>query len=496
MSKPKYLLFRLAIAAGLLLGALLLAQTVVSYRFVAQSLLRQEAVREAERRIRSIGRAARLTGMREAATLTPVLHELVHEAPNHIAWIRILDAQGKVVAESEKVEGAPVYKAEDFRTVAAPGHQPAELESKSGPVLIVVTPLRMGAPDFARPPDDPAGQIAAEMFEAPRDVPEVDGRGRGGRGGRGGRNVQFAEIAIYLDGVSTNFGPLRRHMALGCAAAFALMLAVAVIGLRFRHYMRARHMEDELSLARRVQLDLFPAPESMSGARLDFAATCVQAYQVGGDLYDVFETDDGEVALVLGDVSGKGLPAALLMGVVQGAVRASCGTGASENHEQVVERLNQLLCMKTARERFVSLFWCFFDRVGGRLRYINAGHLPPLLIRGIGGKTEVIRLDEGGPVLGLIAGVRFQQAEVKTEPDDLLVVFSDGILEATNARDEEFGEEGVLRSVERAKGKSPMEIREAILADVKTFLAGLPPHDDQTLLVVKLEPAMAAAVRS
>ena len=170
---------------------------------------------------------------------------------------------------------------------------------------------------------------------------------------------------------------------------------------------------------------------------------------MGGDLYDVFDTDDGEVAMVLGDVSGKGLPAALLMGVVQGAVRASVGTGAASNHEDAAERLNHLLCMKTARERFVSLFWCYFDRENGSLRYINAGHLPPLLVRRDAEGSRVIRLDEGGPVLGLLPGVRYQQAVVAVKQGDLLVVFSDGILEAANAADEDFGETGIIASVER-----------------------------------------------
>jgi sigma-B regulation protein RsbU (phosphoserine phosphatase) len=267
------------------------------------------------------------------------------------------------------------------------------------------------------------------------------------------------------------------------------MASVIVIGLRFRHYMRGKHMEEELTLARRVQYDLFPSEDSLVSS-LQFAAKCVPAYQVGGDLYDVFEMDDGEVGMVLGDVSGKGLPAALLMGVVQGAVRASSVTGAAARHEHAAERLNQLLCMKTARERFVSLFWCYFDRRVSMLRYVNAGHLPPLLIRqDRGGKQKVIRLDSGGVVLGLLPGARYTQAEVQVEPGDLLIVFSDGILEAANSKDEEFGEKGVLDSVARNWERQPREVCGAILADVRTFLGKELPQDDQTLLVIRLDAA-------
>ena len=113
------------------------------------------------------------------------------------------------------------------------------------------------------------------------------------------------------------------------------------------------------------------------------------AWEVGGDLYDVFETDDGRTALVLGDVSGKGLSAALLMGLVQGVVRATGTTASPLDHQQGAERLNRFFG-KTANERFVSLFWSYFNANEGILRYINAGHVPPLLIRGGAHPTEII----------------------------------------------------------------------------------------------------------
>jgi len=503
-AKPKFLWFRLSILFGLLLGLLLLAQTVLTYRYVSRSLVRQEAQREADRRMQSIGRAARLTGSREPATLTPVLHELVHEAASQIAWIRILSMDGRVLAESEKTPEAPAYKSGELgRLLANRERRAVERATAAGTVAIVVNPMRFGPPLFLRPPEDPASQIArapdasqntdsvqAQPASPPQPSPSPPaedrggGRGRGGRGGRGGGDV--TEIAVYLDGVSANFGPLRQNLIVGCLAAFALMAAVIVIGLRFRHYMRGRHMEEELSLARRVQHDLFPTEDSLANS-LQFAAKCVPAYQVGGDLYDVFEMDDGAIGMVLGDVSGKGLPAALLMGVVQGAVRASSVTGAAGHHEQAAERLNHLLCMKTARERFVSLFWCYFDREASVLRYINAGHLPPLLIRHEGDKQVVIRLDSGGPVLGLLPGARYSQAEVAVDPGDLLVVFSDGILEAANAKDEEFGEEGVIASAERNRFLAPADLCSAILDDVRIFLGKELPQDDQTLLVVRLD---------
>jgi sigma-B regulation protein RsbU (phosphoserine phosphatase) len=176
------------------------------------------------------------------------------------------------------------------------------------------------------------------------------------------------------------------------------------------------------------------------------------------------------------------------MGVVQGAVHASSGTGPAANHEQSAERLNQLLCLKTARERFVSLVWCYFDPLASILGYINAGHLPPLLVRQTAsGSFEVQRLDEGGPVLGVLPGATYRQTQVAIQPGDLLVVFSDGISEAANARDEEFGEDRILEAVRENWTAAPTEICDAVLARVRTFLGNELPHDDQTLMVVRLQ---------
>ncbi|MDE3198181.1 MAG: PP2C family protein-serine/threonine phosphatase, partial [Acidobacteriota bacterium] len=505
---PKYIWLRLAVVLGLGLGLLLLVQTILTYQHVTHGMLRQEAQRQIDLRIQSIGRSARLMGARGASGLTPVLHELVHESPQQIAWIRILNSQGKVLAESEETGWAPKYESGTLgRGGNGRGPRTAEKLTLSGPVMISVSPLRLGPPPFVRPPNDPANRIeqpsqtgpvppaapgvspgvpagnAPEPAAAPAPAAGAanrapDQRAQRPPGPRGPRPTQeFVETAVYLNGISGNFGLLREYLVVGCLAACALMAAVIVIALRFPNYMRGKRVEEELALARRVQLDLFPEGTTLA-VGLPFAAKCVPAWQVGGDLYDVFETDDGEVALILGDVSGKGLPAALLMGVVQGAVRASTGFGAAENHDHAAERLNQLLCMKTARERFVSLFWCYFDPRKSVLRYINAGHLPPLLVRQRpSDRPEVIRLDEGGPVLGLLPGARYSEAALEVQSGDILIVYSDGILEAQNAGGDEFGEERVIAAVARCLNQTPDEICAAVLEDVKRFLGPTPPHD-------------------
>jgi serine phosphatase RsbU (regulator of sigma subunit) len=466
--RPRYLFFKLSVALGLLLGLILLTETVATYHYVAGVMVHQEAQREAQRRALSIGRAGRLTHARDPRELAPVLDELVRESPQQIAWIRIVDSDGEVLADTPKARSAIAIPPERLRRVFGDRDRiPAPLEIDAGKTIIIAQPFRMPGPPSHRPGSPPRHPGPPPMLE----------------------------IAIFIEGVSVHYGLLRRNLIIGSSAAIALMVAVAIIAFRFRHYMRGRRIEQELAVARRVQFDLFPS-EAIQSRSVDFAAECVPALQVGGDLYDVFEVGGGEVCMLLGDVSGKGLPAALLMGVVQGAVRASRITGAPSNHEDAAERLNSLLCSKTARERFVSLFWAYFDPLESRLSYINAGHLPPLLIKSGGPVPRVERLQEGGPVLGVLPSAHYRQAHCVIESGDLLVVYSDGILEAANHRGEEFGEERVIGAVLRGAGSEPAAICQAILRDVREFLGSELPQDDQTLMVVRMQrllPDLASA---
>jgi hypothetical protein len=507
-----YFWVKISIAFGLILGLLLLAQTVGTYRYVSRSMVRQEAQNEADRRAMSLGRLTR-SGPRDASTYTPAIEELIKEAPEKIAWMRVLNTDGKVIAYGGNLRAAPPWTQESLRTaIGGRGPRQDVRRTESGDVLISISPMgRLGGFGRGGRGGPPSGSLAgggrggpaldsshdqpAPPFvvmpepgparaETPRNgVPADQGRA-GGRGGPGG---PFVETAIYLDGVSVSFTPLLMPLSVGSTAAIALLAAVIIIGLRFPHYIASKQYEEELALARRVQNDLFPS-EGIPTGHVEFAARFIPSRQVGGDLYDIFETDDGGVAMVLGDVSGKGLSAALLMGVVQGAVRTSSDAGLAAHHEYAAERLNHLLCMKTARERFVSLFWCYLNEQGTRLSYINAGHLPALLVRDRFGRPDVWRLEQGGgPVLGVLPGARYKQAEIDIEPGDLLVVFSDGVSEAANAQGAEFGEEGIIESVKREWRNSAGGVCDGVLADVRKFLGDEPPHDDQTLMVVRLE---------
>jgi len=175
------------------------------------------------------------------------------------------------------------------------------------------------------------------------------------------------------------------------------------------------------------------------------------------------------------------------MGLVHGAGRSSSWAGSRIEHEEASQKLNDLLCMRTAVERFASLFWCYYDPAENQLRYVNAGHLPPFVVTGANGSAEprLERLEDGGPVLGVIPGAMYRQGSVEFRAGDMLVLYSDGVVEASNAANEEFGEERLARLVLANRKRPAIEIRDEILRQVRAFVGGEQFQDDLTLLVVR-----------
>jgi len=240
-----------------------------------------------------------------------------------------------------------------------------------------------------------------------------------------------------------------------------------------------------MRLARSVQSDLLPKAASVSPC-IDFAASAVAADHVGGDFYDLFETDSGKVSIVLGDVSGKGIPAALLASVLQGAIRSS----TAMRHETACERINAMLCERSASGQYATLFWAVFDPLSGTLRYVNAGHGAPLLLRKAHGQTE--KLPGGGPVLGLLPKASYSANTVQIEAGDTLVVYSDGISEAANAKHEEFGDDRILEIGAASARSAPRDICREIMKEVAAFSETGTSPDDRTLLVIRFLQSSAA----
>jgi serine phosphatase RsbU (regulator of sigma subunit) len=240
--------------------------------------------------------------------------------------------------------------------------------------------------------------------------------------------------------------PIETNLVVNASAAFALMGALFVIGTKSRYHVRAQRWEQQLAMGRAVQNRSLPAADSKI-LHVNVAAEFMPALEVGGDLYDVFAVDEDRVAFALGDVSGKGVPAALLMGMVQGAVRSSNWYRDAAAHREFAERLNEMLHARTADAKFASLFWGVYDAPLSELSYISAGHCPGLVLSG----GDVTHLDSSGPVLGLLERSRYEQMHVDFEPGDVLVLYSDGIVEGTNAAGEEFGEDRLLAALRRLR---------------------------------------------
>jgi hypothetical protein len=458
-------LFKMCIAAGVALGIILLAQTIWSYLYVSQTLIVQEARTDALRKAQSIAATTRDLDLDDPILLNAVLEDRLDDWKEQVAWIQITDQRGRQLATA----GTPpkVQPAGRRPGGEGPRPDPETANTSMGRVMIVRVPLARVNSRGARPlgsngvPSQPRTPPNAALIDA--------------------------EVAGYIDSISRSFTFLLRYLIVGVTASLALMGSLVFIAVRFNRYVRGQQIEGQLELARRVQTDMLPARSRTIG-RVDFAADCIPAWDVGGDYCDVFSLSGGCIAVVLGDISGKGISAALLMALIHGAIQSLSWTRSPEDHELASRSLNSLLCRKTAAERFSSLFWGYFDPNTSKLRYVNAGHPPPILFRqSTNGEIELLRLETGGPVLGLLPEGQFQQGEQRIVATDLLVTFSDGIVEAPNESNEEFGEGRLINVVRNTWNSSPENIRDVMLGAVRDFIGAAPVADDQTLIVLRFK---------
>jgi phosphoserine phosphatase RsbU/P len=256
----------------------------------------------------------------------------------------------------------------------------------------------------------------------------------------------------------------------------ALALENAKLHSALIHQQRIR---TELELARQIQQNLLrPPPERWHNYRL--AAKAETCYEVGGDFYDFMPISETGMWVVIADVSGKGISSALVMSTLQATLRALLV--GMHSFERILERLNGMVQEFTGGNHYVTLFLALLDSESPRVHYINAGHNPPLLLHS-GGSFE--QLEAGGTVVGLIPNVRYTRAQTEFHPGDLLVLYTDGIVETCNPAGDMFGLEGIQQCLESAAPDDrPEEILARILAGVHEFAAGEPAPDDQTIIVI------------
>jgi sigma-B regulation protein RsbU (phosphoserine phosphatase) len=237
----------------------------------------------------------------------------------------------------------------------------------------------------------------------------------------------------------------------------------------------------EFQSAERTQARLMPQRLPRL-ATLDLAATCEPVKGVGGDYYDFLPLGGETLGIALGDVSGKGISAALLMAGLQGRLQALAAEW-SHRLPELMARVNRSLCKVTESSRFVTFFYGVYRGGDRRLDYVNAGHLPPILSRGATG--EVVRLDAGGAVLGVLEDAAYTPGSVMIGPGDTLVLFTDGISEATNQAGDEFGEQRLLEVLMNASDLAAVDVASRIRAAARDFRGELDAHDDLTLIVAK-----------
>jgi serine phosphatase RsbU (regulator of sigma subunit)/pSer/pThr/pTyr-binding forkhead associated (FHA) protein len=241
-----------------------------------------------------------------------------------------------------------------------------------------------------------------------------------------------------------------------------------------------RLMAKELSQAGEIQRRLLPS-KAPTIPGLDLGGYNLPCRTVGGDYYDFFPLENGRVGLVVGDVAGKGMPAAMLMSSLQ--ARLQILLEANENPAAVVQRLNKAISANCPDNRFITFFLAIVDTNTGLIRYCNAGHNPPLLLRA-GGFPE--KLEGGGIILGILPIAQYTEHQATMQSGDTLVLFSDGVSEAMPAGvDEEFGEMRIAMSVMNRASQSPNQIISGIMEDLQGWCAGAPYADDVTILIAK-----------
>lgn len=298
-----------------------------------------------------------------------------------------------------------------------------------------------------------------------------------------------------------------RHLLMAVALQMAFAIQNAELVQEIALEERLRH---ELAIATTVQQRLFPErPPEM--ASLELSGVCYPARGVGGDYYDFIPLGQGKLGIAVADVAGKGISAALLMCTVQASLRSQAQT-VNGHLTELVSSMNKLLHVSTDASSYATFFYAQFDERTGLLTYVNAGHNPPIIVRaaksvkvqGVGagahetsipdeqisgsnGRAEVRLLTTGGPIIGAFDDCVYEQETIQMESGDLLVAYTDGVTEARDAEDVEFGEESLQHIIDSSVNVPAHELSERIVQSVREWCGEVPPHDDLTLVVMRVK---------
>ncbi|WP_263384653.1 SpoIIE family protein phosphatase [Granulicella arctica] len=298
-----------------------------------------------------------------------------------------------------------------------------------------------------------------------------------------GRTRLLGLLALGSKRSEEAYTPTDLRILQSVAAQTGLTLEVAelVQTLASQASQRER-MNREIEIAREVQQRLFPQIiPAIPGVSL--AGMCRPASEVGGDYYDLIEMEDGNLGFTIGDVSGKGISAALIMASLRASLRGLI-LDTPDDLARMMQKVNRLVYEASSSSRYATFFFATFNPQTRELRYVNAGHNPPIVARAQSGKLD--RLEACGPVVGLLPLVDYEAQSLILEAGDLLIAYTDGISEAMTADDEEWGETRMLEAAPGHTSASASEIIEHIFKAADQFTAGAEQHDDMTLLIMKL----------
>jgi sigma-B regulation protein RsbU (phosphoserine phosphatase) len=280
--------------------------------------------------------------------------------------------------------------------------------------------------------------------------------------------------------------PVRRQDQLGLLAHSFNQMSASIVRL-LEEVSEKKRLEQELEIAREVQATLFPKQLPHPRGMAIFGG-CEPARVVSGDYYDFIVEDEARLDIVVADISGKGISAALLMANLQAAMRNQLLSIKHDGPDDigkslagVMTQLNEQIYRNSPAEKYATLFLARYDAVTRRLWYCNAGHLPPILM--IGEETRF--LEATGMVVGLLPQAPYQAGSVDLVPGSLLAIFTDGVTEAVNKEDEEFGDQRLLSALKEARTRTPEGVYQFVIDKIRTWQGELPQHDDITLIVAK-----------
>ncbi|NOT49443.1 MAG: PP2C family protein-serine/threonine phosphatase, partial [Acidobacteria bacterium] len=254
-----------------------------------------------------------------------------------------------------------------------------------------------------------------------------------------------------------------------------------------REAAQKERLNAELEIAREVQERLFPQ-ELPNVDGLEYYGACRPALGVGGDYYDFLELPGGKFGIAIGDVSGKGIGASLMMASLQASLRGQA-IHSGDDLASLMTHVNTLVYEASTTNRYATFYYAQYDPKTRKLSYVNAGHNPPFLLRPNGSDVEVIKLDVGGPVVGMLPSILvcYEQGEVQLEEGDMLVGFTDGISESMNPAEEEWGEDELLEDLKGLISCPAEEVLRTIVAAADKFADGAKQHDDMTMIVVRVQ---------